>query len=78
MTPVTLETFLAWKKKKAEEKQKALEEKRKAEIASKAKGSNTKSIMSGKALFTYDPTLFKDDIDAVAEELYEEDVELLK
>lgn len=29
--------------------------------------------MSGKALFTYDPTLFKDDDDAVDEELYEEE-----
>lgn len=29
--------------------------------------------MSGKALFTYDPTLFKDDDDAVEEELYEEE-----
>jgi len=34
--------------------------------------------MSGKALFTYDPTLFKDDDDAVDEELYEEDVEETK
>jgi len=78
LTPVTLETFTAWKKKKAEEKQKALEEQRKAEIASKQKGNATKSIMSGKALFTYDPTLFKDDDDAVDEELYEEDVEETK
>jgi len=30
-------------------------------------------FMSGKALFTYDPTLFADDDDAVAEDLYEED-----
>jgi len=29
--------------------------------------------MSGRALFTYDPTLFMDDDDAVAEDLYEED-----
>ena len=73
LTPVTLETFLAWKKKKAEEKQKALEEQRKSEIQKKEKGNLTKSIMSGKALFTYDPTLFKDDDDAVDEDLYEED-----
>ena len=29
--------------------------------------------MSGKALFTYDPTLFQDDEDAVDDNAYEED-----
>jgi len=42
-----------------------------AEEAKKAK-SKKSNIMSGKALFTYDPTLFKDDDDAVDDDLYEE------
>lgn len=49
-----------------------------AEEAAKAKGGKkgTKGgIMSGKALFTYDPTLFKDDDDAVDDDLYEEAAE---
>jgi hypothetical protein len=46
---------MAWKKRKAERKQKELEA-RVAEEARKAGGG--KNVMSGKALFTYDPTLF--------------------
>ena len=42
------------------------------EAKSKKKGKNAGGIMSGKALFTYDPTLFKDDDDAVDDDLYEE------
>jgi hypothetical protein len=54
-TPVTLETFNDWKKRKAERKQKELEERMKEE-SKKAKGSH--NILSGKALFKYDPNLF--------------------
>ena len=46
-----------------------------AEEAKKAKGGKKNAgsgIMSGKALFTFDPTLFKDDDDAVDDELYDE------
>lgn len=49
-----------------------------AEEAAKAKGGKKGAkagIMSGKALFTYDPTLFKDDDDAVDDDLYEEAAE---
>jgi len=42
-----------------------------AEVKKGAKGKKG-AIMSGKALFTYDPTLFRDDDDAVDDELYEE------
>jgi len=55
LTPVTLETFNDWKRRKAEKKQKDLEDKMKEEVK-KAKGSH--NILSGKALFKYDPTLF--------------------
>jgi hypothetical protein len=45
-----------------------------AEVKKGSKGKKG-SIMSGKALFTYDPTLFKDDEDAVDDDLYEDRVE---
>ena len=48
-------------------------EKAAAEVAKGKKGGKELGFMSGKALFTYDPTLFADDDDAVAEDLYEED-----
>jgi hypothetical protein len=41
----------------------------------KSKGKSS-HILSGKALFKYDPTLFKDDEDAADEKLYEERSEL--
>ena len=69
LTPVTLETFLDWKKRKAERKQKELEAKVKEE---EKKGSKGKNVMSGKALFKYDPNLFMDDEDAADEAIYEE------
>ena len=43
------------------------------EKAKGVKGGKAFGFMSGKALFTYDPTLFQDDEDAVAEEAYDED-----
>lgn len=73
LTPVTLETFLDWKKRKAERKQKELEAKVKEE---EKKGSKGKNVMSGKALFKYDPNLFQDDEDAADEKIYEEREEL--
>jgi hypothetical protein len=74
LTPVTAESFAAWKERRNARKQKELEDKM-AEEAAKAKGGKKgakSGIMSGKALFTYDPTLFKDDDDAVDDELYDE------
>jgi hypothetical protein len=49
-----------------------------AEEAKKTKGKGkggAAGIMSGKALFTYDPTLFKDDENAVDDNLYDEAAE---
>ncbi|KAL8019452.1 putative Zinc finger, CCCH-type, ZC3H15/TMA46 family, Zinc finger, CCCH-type superfamily [Plasmopara halstedii] len=59
-TPVTEETLAKWKadkqaRKKAEEAKKLKEQ---------AKRTGGRGIMSGRALFTYDPTLFRDDADA--------------
>lgn len=70
LTPVTLETFKDWKKRKAERKQKELEERMKEEEKKGSKGG--KNVLSGKALFKYDPNLFQDDEDAADEKIYEE------
>lgn len=68
LTPVTKDTFFAWKKRKAEEKQRELEEKMKEE----SKKPSGKNIMNGRALFTYNPDLFEDDDNAADEQTYEE------
>ncbi|TMW57960.1 hypothetical protein Poli38472_013434 [Pythium oligandrum] len=59
-TPVTAETLAAYKKEKMEKKRVEEEKKRKEE----AKKAGGRGPMSGRALFTYDPTLFRDDADA--------------
>ncbi|KAF0683420.1 Aste57867_24544 [Aphanomyces stellatus] len=65
-TPVTEESFAKWKLEKVARKA-AEEEKKRKEDAKKAGG---RTILSGRALFSYDPTLFRDDDDA-AEDGYE-------
>ena len=70
LTPVTLETFADWKLRKAERKQKELEERMREE--EKKGASKGRGILSGRALFKYDPTLFKDDDNAADERIYEE------
>jgi len=71
LTPVTFESLMAWKQRKAERKQKELEEKMKEE-AEKAGGKGGSNILSGRALFKYDPNLFQDDEAAADGDLYEE------
>lgn len=77
-TPVTLESFKAWKIKKEKERLEAVEEKRKVEA--KKTGGKGLNVMSGRDLFTYDPTLFVDDDGAAddyeCEESEEEEEEL--
>ncbi|EER14785.1 phoshoprotein 300, putative [Perkinsus marinus ATCC 50983] len=70
-TPVTLETFTAWKKKKQEERE-AEEERKKQERIAQAK-KEKRSVMSGRDLFTFDPTLFVDDDDASSDSSYEDE-----
>ena len=66
LTPVTEARFLEWKAKKLKAKKDA-EDAARAEAEGKAaRGGN---VLSGKQLFAYDPTLFKDD--EAAEEVYE-------
>lgn len=67
LTPLTAERFLEWKAKKLKAKQEAKEKERLELEAKQARGGA--NVLSGRALFAYDPTLFKDD-DA-AEDKYE-------
>lgn len=78
LTPVTKESFDAWKAARKEKKQKEAEEalvnsqvnadaKKKA-----AKGKN--SVMNGRALFSYNPDMFQDDDNAI-EEFPDEEVD---
>ena len=57
LTPVTYETFMDWKRRKAERKQQELEDRMKEE-AKKAGSKGGSGILSGRALFKYDPNLF--------------------
>ena len=54
---------------KAEKKSKDAEQRMKEEAKKAVKGN---TVMSGKALFKYDPTLFQDDEQAADEKFYEE------
>jgi hypothetical protein len=69
LTPVTFESFMEWKKKKLEEKEAG--RKKKMEEEMKKAGSKIKNIMSGRALFALDPTVFLDDEDAYDADYYE-------
>jgi hypothetical protein len=65
-TPVTAETFAAWRQMKLARKQ-ALAEARMKEEALKKKGGKGLSVLSGKELFKYDASLFVDDDAALNE-----------
>ena len=73
LTPVTLETFLQWKKDRAAKKAAELEAKIKAEEAKGKKDKSQMAFMSGRALFTYNPELFQDEEGATTNEGYEEE-----
>jgi len=71
-TPVTPETFAAWKEKKKKEKMEEM--KKLAEESTSKKGSKKKqhrSGLTGRALFTFRPNIFQDDLDAAGDEAYE-------
>jgi DRG Family Regulatory Proteins, Tma46 len=53
-TPVTLERFLKWKEEKKSQREREWEEKRLAEA--KKTGTKGLNVLSGRALFKYDPT----------------------
>lgn len=64
-TPLTYEMFLAWRERKkreaAEAEEKALRDAKEARAKGKALAAGA---LSGRALFTFDPTLFRDDANA--------------
>eukprot|EP01069_Polyplicarium_translucidae_P009482 Polyplicarium_translucidae@DN3321_c0_g1_i1.p1 len=69
-TKVTKETFEVWKQQQID-KQKAAEEQRQAE----AKKGGKPQVLSGRDLFSWNPSLFVDDDEAASEEEYEESEE---
>ena len=80
LTPVNAETFAAWKEKRAIKKLAAAEANLlKSQESAAAKRQMTKgknSVMSGRALFSYNPDMFKDqegaaDLDKVDQTLFE-------
>lgn len=74
-TPITEETFQAWKKKKEEERLSKVESDRSAEA--KKSGGKALHVMSGRDLFTYDASLFVDDEEAAGADEYDEREERL-
>lgn len=75
-TPMTFELYGEWKARRKARKLKELEE-RKQEDLKKAgiKPPKGKKIMTGKALFVFDPTLFQDDEGAADKKDMNEDEE---
>lgn len=68
-TPVTKETFMAWHKKRREKRLKEKKERESQEITQvRGKGGRKDIILSGKALFKYDPSMFKGDDDGDADD----------
>lgn len=65
-TPITLEIFLQWKEKRKQRKEKEKQEKIKEEQKKQLKGKQH-HMMTGRALFKFDPTLFVDDDEAAAD-----------
>lgn len=70
-TPVTKETFEAWKKKKEDDRLAELQAMRDAALKKPGKGN----ALSGRDLFTFDPSLFIDDAGAASDADYDEDEE---
>jgi len=68
-TPVTPDTFAQWKFDRKKAREEAVEQKRKD--AEKSKGGRGLHVMSGRDLFTFDPSLFVDDDDAADDDAYE-------
>ena len=65
LTPVTKETFEKWKIAQKEKAEQAVRDKVKAALDKKAMGKLAMAAgLSGRDLFTFDPSLFIDDLDA--------------
>lgn len=82
LTPVTKESFFAWKDRRKARKQKELEDRMREEELKKVSkgrkaggggGGGKNSIMNGRALFSYNPDLFTDADGAADATAYEEE-----
>ena len=71
-TQVTEENFKAWLKRKADERREAEEKEKQAIIDASSKKGQKGLGLSGRDLFTYDPSLFVDDDAAAGQDLYGE------
>lgn len=69
-TPVTEESFKRWLVRRAENKRDAEEKEKQAIIDASAKKGQKGIGLSGRDLFTYDPSLFIDDDGAAGQDLY--------
>merc|ERR1712007_30394 len=69
-TPVTPETFKAWKERREADRLAAVEEERQQDVLKK--GGKGLETLSGKDLFTYDASLFVDDDGAASADEYDE------
>ena len=71
LTPVTKESFFAWKERRRAKKQADLEEEMKKAELEKAMGKKKQggknSILNGRALFQFNPDLFKDGDDGTVD-----------
>ncbi len=61
---VTAETFKAWKEARDKRKVEAMKTKQEEEAKKGQASGRAFAVLSGRALFTYDPSLFVDDADA--------------
>ena len=66
LTPVTAERFLAWKAEKIKKKQDAQAQ---AKLELEQRFAKGEKVLSGRALFAYNPDLFKDDEGADADKI---------
>eukprot|EP01068_Selenidium_serpulae_P015441 Selendium_serpulae@DN6214_c0_g1_i1.p2 len=72
-TPVTEDSFKKWKIRKEEERLAAIEAERLK--AAKKTGGKGLEVLTGKDLFTFDPSMFVDDLGAADECDYDEEIE---
>lgn len=61
---VTLEVFLRWKEEKMKKKAEEAEKKKKDEEKKTKAGGGKQHLLSGRALFQFDPSVFVDDEEA--------------
>ncbi len=69
VTPCTLENFLKWKEDKRKAKEAEIQRIAKEAIAKP--GNRSLGVLSGRDLFSYDPSLFVDDEGAAGDDAYE-------